>query len=113
MDTQPFNTVGELTAYLSGFAPNIPIVAHYTGEGRVSAVASHDDVGPNPLCVAIFRTSDAWLESRGLTPHNPILESGVRPVLVDPANPPSTDPNVLYGDRYGVDWVYDVVPGAI
>ena len=29
-----------------------------------------------------------------------------KPVLVNAANPPLTDPNVLYGDRYGVDWVY-------
>ena len=29
-----------------------------------------------------------------------------KPVIVDPSNPPLTDPNVLYGDRYGVDWVY-------
>lgn len=30
----------------------------------------------------------------------------VKPVVVDGDNPPLTDPNVLYGDRYGVDWVY-------
>ena len=29
-----------------------------------------------------------------------------KPVVVDPKNPPLTDPNELYGDRYGVDWVY-------
>ena len=29
-----------------------------------------------------------------------------KPVVVDPDNPPLTDPNVLYGDRYGVDWKY-------
>lgn len=29
-----------------------------------------------------------------------------KPVVVDPKNPPVLDPNVLYGDRYGVDWTY-------
>ena len=69
----PFDTVGALKNWLEQFSDDTPVVATYTGDGRVSGVASYDDVTPKPACVAIFQTNEAWLRGNDLPLHNPVF----------------------------------------
>lgn len=61
---QPFDTVKDLTDFLSSFPEDTPITVTYDGRGRIHGVASYD--GDRLALVAVFPASDAWLAGHGL-----------------------------------------------